>query len=79
MEDVAERMFAMYRGRDEKPMPSMGNVVHAAARLSSVRLILADLPVKRLAMRLSLNIPQDDLVYQLNHDESIKWLAEIAF
>ncbi|KAL3142669.1 hypothetical protein ABBQ38_002975 [Trebouxia sp. C0009 RCD-2024] len=78
MEDVHRRLEGLCQGHSE-PQVSIGDAVAAAARLGSKRLLLADPASKRLYMRVSLNVPVDDLSHVLKHDETIDWLKDLNF
>lgn len=76
MEDVHRRLEGLCQGHSE-PQVSIGDAVATAARLGSKRLLLVDPASKRLYMRVSLNVPVDDLSHVLKHDESIVWLKDL--
>ena len=78
MENVHVRLQGLCQGHSE-PSVSIGNAVSAAAKLGSKRLLLADPASKRLYMRLSLNVPVDDLSHVLKNEGTIAWLADSNF
>lgn len=78
MENVHTRLEGLCQGHSE-PSVSIGDTVAAGARLGSKRLILADPGAKRLYMRMSLNVPVDDLSHVLKHEETIEWLKDLSF
>ena len=78
MEDVHRRLEGLCQGHSE-PQVSIGDAVAAAARLGSKRLLLAEPASKRLYMRVSLNVPVDDLSHVLKDDETIEWLKDLNF
>lgn len=78
MENVHTRLEGLCQGQSE-PSVSIGDAVAAAARLGSKRLLLADPASKRLYMRVSLNVPVDDLSHVLKHEETISWLKDLSF
>jgi len=78
MENVHVRLEGLCQGHSE-PSVSIGEAVAAGTSLGSKRLILADPGCKRLYMRMSLNVPVDDLSHVLKHEETIKWLKDLSF
>ncbi|KAL0033288.1 hypothetical protein WJX77_001908 [Trebouxia sp. C0004] len=78
MENVHVRLEGLCQGHSE-PSVAIGAAVAAAVRLGSKRLILADPGAKRLYMRMSLNVPVDDLSHILKHEETIEWLKDLSF
>lgn len=78
MENVHTRLEGLCQGHSE-PGVVIGEAVAAAAGLGSKRLILADPGAKRLYMRMSLNVPVDDLSHVLKHEESIEWVKDLSF
>ena len=78
MENVYTRLESLCQGHSEVST-SVGDVVAAACRLGSSRLILCDPGSKRLYMRLSLNVPVDDLSHVLKQQDSIQWLQDLDF
>lgn len=78
LENVYNRLESLCQGHSEVSS-SVGDVVAAACRLGSSRLILCDPASKRLYMRLSLNVPVDDLSHVLKHQDSIGWLQSLDF
>lgn len=78
MENVYTRLESLCQGHSEAST-SVGDVVAAACRLGSSRLILCDPGSKRLYMRLSLNVPVDDLSHVLKQQDSIVWLQGLDF
>ena len=78
MENVHTRLEGLCQGHSEARV-SIGEAVAAATRLGSKRLILADPGARRLYMRMSLNMPVDDLSHVLKHEESIPWLKDLSF
>lgn len=78
LENVFNRLEGLCQGHSEMSV-SVGDVVAAACRLGSSRLILCDAGSKRLYMRLSLNVPVDDLSHVLKHADSITWLQNLDF
>lgn len=76
MEDVHRRLEGLCQGHSE-PQISIGDAVATAARLGSKRLLLVDPASRRLYMRVSLNVPVDDLSHVLKSDESIVWLKDL--
>ncbi len=77
MAGIMPRVQALWTGNVEDPIGA-GEIVAAAGRLAAKRVILADAAAKRLAMRLSLNISTDDLVFALKKDETVPWLPRLA-
>ena len=68
----------MAASRFEGPMGT-GDVVAAAARLGSKRIILADRALHRLRMRVSLNVPSDDVVHVLRAEASgMPWMHSLS-
>ena len=56
-----------------------GDIVAAAARLGSKRIILADRALQRLRMRVSLNVPSDDVVHVLRSEASgMPWMHSLS-
>ncbi len=78
MENVHVRLEGLCQGHSEPSVP-IGAAVAAAARLGSKRIILADPGAKRLYMRMSLNVPVDDLSHILKHEETVEWLKDLSF
>ncbi|KAA6424992.1 MAG: origin recognition complex subunit 1-like [Trebouxia sp. A1-2] len=78
MENVHVRLEGLCQGHSE-PNVAVGAAVAAATRLGSKRLILADPGAKRLYMRMSLNVPVDDLSHILKHEDTIEWLKDLSF
>ena len=78
MDNVHMRLEGLCTGHSEAKV-SIGEAVAAAVRLGSKRLILADPGAKRLYMRMSLNMPVDDLSHVLKHEETISWLRDLSF
>ena len=78
LESVYNRLEGLCQGHSEVSV-SVGDVVAAACRLGSIRLILCDAAAKRLYMRLSLNVPVDDLSHVLKNEDSISWLQTLDF
>eukprot|EP00884_Botryococcus_braunii_P008272 jgi/Botrbrau1/17446/Bobra.0054s0035.1 len=76
LEDVAHRVQQMCELRGG-PSCGPGDLMAAALRLSSKRLVLLDSGARRLRARLSLNMPTDDLAHVLQTDTSIPWLREL--
>ena len=78
LENVYNRLEGLCQGHSEASS-SVGDVVAAACRLGSSKLILCDPGSKRLYMRLSLNVPVDDLSHVLKQQDSIGWLQSLDF
>ena len=76
MEDVHRRLEGLCQGHSE-PQVGIGDAVATAARLGSKRLLLVDPASRRLYMRVSLNVPVDDLSHVLKNDDSIAWLKDL--
>ena len=68
----------MAASRFEAPVAT-GDIVAAAARLGSKRLIMADKALQRLRMRVSLNVPSDDVVHVLRSEAlGMPWMHSIS-
>jgi hypothetical protein len=76
LEDVAHRLQQMCEVRSE-PRFAFGEIMAAATRLGSKRVILTDSGARRLRMRLSLNMPVDDLAHVLQTETAVPWLREL--
>ena len=78
LEPIGRRLQAMAASRFEAPVAT-GDIVEAAARLGSKRLIMADKALQRLRMRVSLNVPSDDVVHVLRSEASgMPWMHSIS-
>ena len=62
-----------------EPDIAFGDCLAAARRMGASRLLLTELNGKRLGMRVSLNMPFDDVVDALQKESSIPWLARLNF
>ncbi|KAK9830101.1 hypothetical protein WJX72_009780 [[Myrmecia] bisecta] len=76
LEPVNVRLQTMLQNGCE-PAMCLGDVISAATRLGAKRLVLAESGSKRMRMKLSLNVPEDDLVHVLRNDETIPWLKNV--
>ncbi|KAK9805893.1 hypothetical protein WJX73_002145 [Symbiochloris irregularis] len=78
--NVARRVEEILTGRLELSSLSTNDVVACASRLATQRLLLADCPSTRQLMRLSLNVPQADVVHVLTEDSSgMPWMRNLNF
>lgn len=77
LEDVAVRLEHLAAARGEGVV-SFGDCQAAARRLAAKRLLLTEAGGQRLRMRLSLNVPRDDVHHVLQEDASIPWLRDLA-
>ena len=78
MEDVVFRLQQLAEVRNLQGI-SFGDCVNCCRKLGAKRLILAEQGGKRLWMRISLNVPQDDVVEVLQQDATIVWLQDLNY
>lgn len=76
MEPVAERMMEMCHSHRE-PKPQVAQCISAAASLGAKRIILADAAGRRLHMRLTLNVPSDDVRQVLQSADGVGWMQDL--
>lgn len=78
--NVARRIEEILTGRLELSSLSTNDVVACASRLAAQRLLLADCPSTRQLLRLSLNVPQADVVHVLTEEASgMPWMRNLNF
>lgn len=78
LQDVAFRLHQLMQVHSE-PKIVFGDCLSAARRLGASRLLLTELGGKRLWIRLSLNMPFEDVVDVLQKDSTIPWLKNLNF
>ena len=78
LHDVAFRLQQLTQVHSE-PKISFGDCVSAARRLGASRLLLTEVGGKRVWMRLSLNVPSEDVVDVLHEDTAVPWLKDLNF
>lgn len=72
LNDVMDRLVPMCKDA----VPSYAAVLQCAVSLTASRMLLCDQGSNRLKAKVALNIPVDDLLYVLNNDSELSWLAD---
>ena len=78
VENVVFRLQQLAEMRNLAKM-SFGDCLTCCKRLAAKRLLLTEQDSKRLWMRLSLNVPQDDVIEVLQQDQTITWLKDLNY
>lgn len=78
LEDVVFRLQQLGQVRSQAGI-TFGDCLACCRRLGAKRLLLNELGGKRLLMRLSLNVPHDDVVEVLQSDVTIAWLKHLDY
>ena len=78
LQDVVFRLQQLTEVHSESKM-AFGDCLASARRLGAARLLLTEHGGKRLWMRLSLNVPLEDVVHVLQNDAAVAWLKNLNF
>lgn len=78
LQDVVFRLQQLVEVHSETRI-SFGDCVSAARRLGAMRLLLTELGGKRLSMKLSLNVPFEDIVHMLQNHSAVPWFSKLNF
>ena len=78
MQDVVVRLQQLTEIHSE-PAIAFGDCLASARRLGATRVLLTELGGKRLWMRLSLNVPLEDVVHVLHNEMAVPWLRNLNF
>lgn len=78
VEDVVFRLQQLAEVRS-LPGVTYGDCVACLRQLGARRLILTEQGGKRLGMRISLNVPQDDVIESLQRDAHTPWLKDLNY
>ena len=78
LQDVVFRLQQLTEIHRE-PTIAFEDCLASARRLGATRLLLTELGGKRLWMRLSLNVPLEDVVHVLQDDTAIAWIKNLNF
>lgn len=78
LQDVAFRLHQLTDIHSESAI-AFGDCLASARRLGASRLLLTESGGKRLLMKLSLNVPLEDVTHVLHSESSIPWLKHLNF